>query len=290
MIVSLLNRSLFLHSSFGFEVASCITARFPHILNVSYQKTNAMMITSTESRNGSSDVDRKNKTKRFASLAREHSPECVTCFSSSISSETTEATETETETETNNFVGNGDCNEDCEGNGRTRESANAGNSNEKRTRLAPSVSVRFDKRVTVRFTRSHRDYSLIQFRNCWYLEDEVENIQSSNAEALQIEISRKGAPRRGVEGRSGFLGKLRGLENYDDAAHLQKRLLRARAADRVFDATDEGCDDVTIAKQYSSVTARSQTWANIVGLRDQRDAEFIYNEKPSAPLTQQRCR
>ena len=72
----------------------------------------------------------------------------------------------------------------------------------------------------------------------------------------------------------------RGLECFDGASNKHKHQLRAEAANKVFDAQDDGCDEYTIASDYACVTARSQMWANVLGLRDQRDAFAIHGQQP----------
>ena len=137
-----------------------------------------------------------------------------------------------------------------------------------------TVSVRFERSVTVRFTRSHRDYTDRQIKDCWYQPDELQDILTSCSE--EIEKSEVGEQQKQESNDITFC--LRGLEYIEELAHKQKVRLRAEAATTVFTAEEQGCNEKQIATRYSAVTARSQTWANIMGLRDQRDATSIHEE------------
>ena len=140
------------------------------------------------------------------------------------------------------------------------------------------LSVRFDRSVIVRFTRSHHDYTARQIKDCWYQSYELRDIKDRCGEDLLkyklSEPTNTNNINKSSDNDESFC--MRGLEGYDELAHKQKHRLRAEAASKVFEAEDDGCDEYTIAKEYASVTARSQTWANIIGLRDQRDAQSIH--------------
>jgi hypothetical protein len=137
-------------------------------------------------------------------------------------------------------------------------------------------SVRFERTVTVRFTRSHRDYTPRQIKDCWYQSYEHQEIKEQCVDDLETAFDREMAGDEIDENDEKFC--MRGLESYDEVAHKEKHRLRAEAANTVFIAEDDGCDDITIAEEYAEVVARSQTWANIVGLRDQRIAASIHRE------------
>ena len=147
--------------------------------------------------------------------------------------------------------------------------------------------VRFARSVTVRFTRSHHDYTPRQIKDCFYQDYELREIRAKCGEDLQrfrntkengADDDLQDANIYGDNDDENDTCCIRGLEIYEDSLYRRKRMLRAKAANRVFDAEDDGCDEITIANEYSEVAARSQTWANIVGLRDQRDAAAIHGE------------
>ena len=150
-------------------------------------------------------------------------------------------------------------------------------------------AVRFERSVTVRFTRSHHDYTPCQIKDCFYQDYELREIRAKCGEDLRRFRNKKetggddddllAANIYGNENEDeNDESCVRGLETYEELASRRKQMLRVKAANRVFDAEDDGCDETTIANEYSKVAARTQTWANIVGLRDQREAAAIHWE------------
>ena len=191
--------------------------------------------------------------KRRAKLERSDSPQSVSCFPSSSSCRRMEDS-------------------DLHGNDHCENPDNSTTAATEPLSLS-ALSVRFDRSVTVRFTRSRHDYTVRQINDCWYQPHELRDIKDRCGEdLLQYKLSEVN-----TDDDESFC--MRGLEGYDELAHKQKHRLRAEAASKVFEAEDDGCDEYTIAKEYSFVTARSQTWANIIGLRDQRDAQSIHESQ-----------
>lgn len=141
--------------------------------------------------------------------------------------------------------------------------------------LETTFSVRFERSVTIRFTRSRRDYTPRQLKDCWYQPSELQDIRSSCSEDIRKTEDLREQQR---EDTTDDTCCVRGLESHDELAHKQKFRLRAEAAGTVFNAEEHGCNEKQIASRYSEVTARSQTWANVLGLRDQREANSIHDE------------
>uniref|UniRef100_A0A7S0XKY1 Uncharacterized protein n=1 Tax=Pseudo-nitzschia delicatissima TaxID=44447 RepID=A0A7S0XKY1_9STRA len=135
-------------------------------------------------------------------------------------------------------------------------------------------SVRFASTVTVRLIRTRHEYTPKQKKRCFYQGHEFQEIKKQCYEDLQRYMLVEDGDESKREEKGACC--LRGLENFDDWASRQKHRIRDEAAFKVFDVQDLGCNDVTISREYYSVTARSQMWANIMGLRDQRDAVSIY--------------
>lgn len=145
------------------------------------------------------------------------------------------------------------------------------------TSESPNYGVRFSRSVIVRFTRSHRDYTPRQIKDCFYQYYELQDIKEKCFDDLRRHMfGEENDDTKNKESDDTYC--LRGLENFDEWSNKQKHKLRAEAALKVFDAEDDGCDEITISREYASVTARSQTWANIMGLRDQRDAFSIHGQ------------
>lgn len=137
-------------------------------------------------------------------------------------------------------------------------------------------SVRFSNSVTVRLIRTRHEYTPKQIKRSFYQGYEYAEIKRQCYADLGRHTLGEDEDEREQEEKGAYC--LRGIENFDDWANRQKRRIRDEAAIRVFDVQDLGCDDVAISREYYSVTARSQMWANIMGLRDQRDAISIYAE------------
>jgi hypothetical protein len=135
-------------------------------------------------------------------------------------------------------------------------------------------SVRFERSVTIRFTQSHHDYTPREIKDCFYQCYELREIKAKCAEDLRRFRKKENGDDQADEiYDDDETCYIRGLETLEEVTHERKHRLRAEAANKVFDAEDDGCDDITIAREYSLVAAQSQTWANIVGLRDQRSRE-----------------
>mmetsp|Transcript_14612 Transcript_14612/g.30275 ORF Transcript_14612/g.30275 Transcript_14612/m.30275 type:complete len:216 (+) Transcript_14612:2113-2760(+) len=147
-------------------------------------------------------------------------------------------------------------------------------------------SVGFSQSVKVRLVRSHSEYTIEQKKACWYEQWEMKEIRSNCVRQIKIARNKLSSTNSNEDGDhqadccddDDDIVCLRGLESYLPLANKQKLRNRREASDMVFDVEDEGGDDVEIARCYSSVTSRSQIWANVVGLRDARDAESVYNE------------
>lgn len=145
-----------------------------------------------------------------------------------------------------------------------------------------SRSVRFCRTITVRRTRSCLDYTRRQIKACWYQRWEIDEIRSNCAKDLQRWSKRCNGENDNDKDETETDDEpcccLRGLESYEPLAKKRKRRLRTKAAFAVFDIEDGGGDDAAIAAYYSAVTSRCQILANVVGLRDQREAESFYIE------------
>lgn len=138
-----------------------------------------------------------------------------------------------------------------------------------------SMTVRFNHLVHVNVIRSRRDYSLRQIQNCWYQSYELREIKSNCVEDVRkIRIKEKSIDDQAeIDDDDDETCCIRGLETFKDiVAYNRKQDVRAKAVSKVFDAEDEGYSEIAIAREYSSVAFQSQLWANIVGLRDRRDA------------------
>ena len=133
------------------------------------------------------------------------------------------------------------------------------------------ASVRFERSVNIRYIRSVREYTPRQIKDCWYHPDELQDIRSLFSDELRK------AEEQVVDSNDDSYC-IRGLESHYELAHKQKVRLRSEAAVAVFNAQERGCNENQIAAQCSALTSRSQTWANVMGLRDQREATSIHDE------------
>jgi hypothetical protein len=50
------------------------------------------------------------------------------------------------------------------------------------------------------------------------------------------------------------------------------------ASDAVFALQEEGWSDWIIAEEYAAVTSSCQLWAYVVGMKDEREAMFLYDD------------
>ena len=135
--------------------------------------------------------------------------------------------------------------------------------------------IRFRHSVAVRFIRSRRKYTPQQIRSCWYQSHEFREIAEECIQDLHKKIQNDADDQTEIEDETFCI---RGLENYIESAQQQKHWIRAEAANAVMNAADYGCDEITIAREYTAVADQAQRWARFVGLRDQRYAESIYKE------------
>jgi hypothetical protein len=207
------------------------------------------MVASGELRSNTSDTKSGNSNRR-TKLERTDSPVSITCYPSAITpSEKTE---------------NGDHDGD-------RDNA------ENHAAEQPYMSVRFKRFAHVCIIPSRRDFSLRQIQSCWYQSHELREIKSKCVEDVRKTRNKEknGDDQAEIDYDDGTCCT-RGLETFKDkVAYKRKKQVRAEAATIVFDAEDEGRSEIAIARVYSSVAAQCQTWANIVGLRDERDAVSI---------------
>ncbi len=153
------------------------------------------------------------------------------------------------------------------------------NSSRRSVRTASSgsgSSVRFDRRVIMRLVRSHHDYKPNEIKDCFYQDYEMKEITNQCFEDIQRHLFGGNEDGHDLESYCH-----RGLEKFEPFDSREKRRLRAKASKKVFDAQDEGCDEMTIAREYATVTSRCQRWANIMGLRDRRGAIAIQREEDS---------
>lgn len=127
----------------------------------------------------------------------------------------------------------------------------------------------------MRLVRSHHDYTPNEIKDCFYQDYEMNEITNQCFEDIQMHLF--GGEQDDYNPGQPYCH--RGLEKFEPFGSSEKRRLRAEASKKVFDAQDEGCDEMTIAQEYASVTFRCQRWANIMGLRDRRTAIAIQREQ-----------
>ncbi len=139
-----------------------------------------------------------------------------------------------------------------------------------------ATSVRFDRRVIMRHVRSHKNYTPNEIKNSFYQDYEMMEITNQCFEDIQRHLFGGNADDHDPQSYCH-----RGLEKFEPFGSSEKRRLRAEASKKVFDAQDEGCDEMTIAREYATVTVRCQRWANIMGLRDRRSAIATQREQDS---------
>lgn len=133
-----------------------------------------------------------------------------------------------------------------------------------------SLSVHFCRTITVRGTYHHRNYSRREKVACWYQPWELAERKKGCIKQIE-RWQNDGEDQTDDESYCS-----RGLESFEPMATRRKRKLRRKAQNTVFAKQYVGADDMIIAKDYLAVTSRSQMLANIVGLRDQLEAESCY--------------
>ena len=138
-------------------------------------------------------------------------------------------------------------------------------------KMGSKKSLAFAKHTNVRHTISLPDYSPEEIQGTWYSSNEYEEISKKCVK--QIHKMEKGEE---------FKNKkycTRGLEQHTRLGYLEKYQHRREARDAVLIEQErqygiKGSDpSVPIATAYFQVTSSSQMWANVVGLRDQREAD-----------------
>jgi hypothetical protein len=141
------------------------------------------------------------------------------------------------------------------------------------TTQAVEQLVRFSEKKRVRKTLSRKDYTLDETKATWWSVEESGQIaRQYTKEIKKIERGEKFKDKK-------FCA--RGLEGHTQIGSASKRQRRALAIDAVLDEqmiqwADGVFDEQTIADVYDVVSSRCQLWASLVGRRDHRAAEEIY--------------
>lgn len=130
--------------------------------------------------------------------------------------------------------------------------------------------VSFAPKASARSTLSRDSYTKAERNACWFTEEEFSRMKKGSM-ALVAKMD-SGSP---------IVKKYctRGLEKYTRILSCQRLKNRFDSINAVLDEQEmiylEGHsgDDERIATVYSSRTAGSQLWANVMGLKDQKEAE-----------------
>ena len=131
--------------------------------------------------------------------------------------------------------------------------------------------VSFSTQASMRYTMPLSSYTPAEIEGTWY--SDKENSDIARQCSKQILKMDRGEILKDKKYCS------RGLESHTRTGSKIKTLHRALSIDAVLDVQgqlwDEGIRDEeeAIAGAYAEATASSQMWANVIGLRDQREAE-----------------
>ena len=146
----------------------------------------------------------------------------------------------------------------------------------KKRRSKDKREVRFNSSVGVRYIGSCHDFTPRRIRRSWYQPYEYSEIMKECKEDLQMKIEKNPDD---IEDETFCI---RGLEFCTQLGREQRHYIRNEAETAVLDAQDFGCNDIAIAKRYSTAAYQAQRWARFNGLRDQRHAESIHGESDAS--------
>ncbi|CAJ1937672.1 unnamed protein product [Cylindrotheca closterium] len=140
--------------------------------------------------------------------------------------------------------------------------------------------VTINSNVQVHEILTLHEYTAIEINAAWYNVDEMDRIARKCSKILR-KIDRAGSAKE----ESKYC--IRGLETHTSLGSISKRSNRAAAKLAVFEEQarqswnkEEESDVQAISDAYRCTTSSCQMWAQVVGRRDQQEAEaYLYDEE-----------
>jgi hypothetical protein len=143
--------------------------------------------------------------------------------------------------------------------------------------VSEKAAVSFDANVALTETIALDDFTLNEIEAVWYTAEEMENIAQGCVKILdKIENGKHLNEKKYCA---------RGLETHTVVGSLSKTRNRATSVMSVLEEQRrqvegaEALDDEFIAELYNHITSSSQMWAQVVGSRDQKEAEKYIDDE-----------
>ena len=144
--------------------------------------------------------------------------------------------------------------------------------------MTSKKQVTFKPLVEVRHTLSIYDYTATEVAAAWYDEYEMDRITKRCFKILQRYESITDAASSFRRHKNNKYC-LRGLEGHTTSGTIGKRNNRSAAYTAVLETQEMQGTAETIADAYRSTSSSCQTWAHVVGCRDQQEIEsYVYED------------